>query len=335
MNIGNIELSAPLALAPMAGITDLPFRLICRRLGCGMTVSEMVSAKGLLYKNVKTTEMLRIDDGERPTAIQLFGSVPAELAEAARMVEASGADMIDFNMGCPVPKIVNNGEGSALMKNPQLAHDILAAMVKAVKIPVTVKFRAGWDDANRNAVEIARAVEAAGVSAVAVHGRTRQQFYEGKADWSIIADVKRAVKVPVFGNGDIFTVADGLRMLEQTGCDGLMIGRGADGNPWLFTALAAALRGEPLPQPPSLKERLAQAAEHLEMLIAYKNEVVAVKEMRRHISAYLKGMPHAAEFRGRFHKVDTQEQFSELLAEYSECAHHYYETEKHFASGIV
>lgn len=335
MNIGNIELSAPLALAPMAGITDLPFRLICRRLGCGMTVSEMVSAKGLLYKNVKTTEMLRIDDGERPTAIQLFGSVPAELAEAARMVEASGADMIDFNMGCPVPKIVNNGEGSALMKNPQLAHDILAAMVKAVKIPVTVKFRAGWDDNNRNAVEIARAVEAAGVSAVAVHGRTRQQFYEGKADWSIIADVKQAVKVPVFGNGDIFTVADGLRMLEQTGCDGLMIGRGADGNPWLFTALAAALRGEQLPQPPSLKERLAQAAEHLEMLIAYKNEVVAVKEMRRHISAYLKGMPHAAEFRGRFHKVDTQEQFSELLAEYSECAHHYYETEKHFASGIV
>lgn len=335
MNIGNIELSAPLALAPMAGITDLPFRLICRRLGCGMTVSEMVSAKGLLYKNVKTTEMLRIDDGERPTAIQLFGSVPAELAEAARMVETSGADMIDFNMGCPVPKIVNNGEGSALMKNPQLAHDILAAMVKAVKIPVTVKFRAGWDDANRNAVEIARAVEAAGVSAVAVHGRTRQQFYEGKADWSIIADVKQAVKVPVFGNGDIFTVADGLRMLEQTGCDGLMIGRGADGNPWLFTALAAALRGEPLPQQPSLKERLAQAAEHLEMLIAYKNEVVAVKEMRRHISAYLKGMPHAAEFRGRFHKVDTQEQFLELLAEYSECAHHYYETEKHFASGIV
>ena len=335
MNIGNIELSAPLALAPMAGITDLPFRLICRRLGCGMTVSEMVSAKGLLYKNVKTTEMLRIDDGERPTAIQLFGSVPAELAEAARMVEASGADMIDFNMGCPVPKIVNNGEGSALMKNPQLAHDILAAMVKAVKIPVTVKFRAGWDDANRNAVEVARAVEAAGVSAVAVHGRTRQQFYEGKADWSIIADVKQAVKVPVFGNGDIFTVADGLRMLEQTGCDGLMIGRGADGNPWLFTALAAALRGEPLPQPPSLKERLAQAAEHLEMLSAYKNEVVAVKEMRRHISAYLKGMPHAAEFRGRFHKVDTQEQFSELLAEYSECAHRYYETEKHFAFGIV
>lgn len=335
MQIGDIKLAAPLALAPMAGITDLPFRLICRRLGCGMTVSEMVSAKGLLYKNVKTTEMLRIDDGERPTAIQLFGSVPEELAEAARMVEASGADMIDFNMGCPVPKIVNNGEGSALMKQPQLAHDILAAMVKAVKIPVTVKFRAGWDDSNRNAVKIAKAVEAAGVSAVAVHGRTRQQFYEGKADWGIIAEVKQAVKVPVFGNGDIFTVEDGLRMLAETGVDGLMIGRGADGNPWIFRELAAVLRGEKRPAAPSLQERLAQAAEHLDMLIDYKGEHISVKEMRRHISAYLKGLPHAAEFRGRFHKVDTREQFMELLAEYAACAAHYYEAEKHFAQSIV
>ena len=335
MQIGDIKLAAPLALAPMAGITDLPFRLICRRLGCGMTVSEMVSAKGLLYKNVKTTEMLRIDDGERPTAIQLFGSVPEELAEAARMVEASGADMIDFNMGCPVPKIVNNGEGSALMKQPQLAHDILAAMVKAVKIPVTVKFRAGWDDSNRNAVEIAKAVEAAGVSAVAVHGRTRQQFYEGKADWGIIAEVKQAVKVPVFGNGDIFTVEDGLRMLAETGVDGLMIGRGADGNPWIFRELAAVLRGEERPAAPSLQERLAQAAEHLDMLIDYKGEHISVKEMRRHISAYLKGLPHAAEFRWRFHKVDTREQFMELLAEYAACAAHYYEAEKHFAQSIV
>lgn len=331
MQIGKLKLDTPLALAPMAGITDLPFRLICRRLGCGMTVSEMVSAKGLLYKNVKTTEMLRIDAGERPTAIQLFGSVPEELAEAARIVEASGADIIDFNMGCPVPKIVNNGEGSALMKNPKLAHAILAAMVKAVKIPVTVKFRAGWDDNHRNAVEIAKAAEAAGVSAVAVHGRTRQQFYEGKADWQIIADVKRAVSVPVFGNGDIFTVADGLKMREETGCDGLMIGRGADGNPWLFRELAAVLAGKAQPVKPTLEERLAQAAEHLKMLIDYKGEYISVKEMRRHISAYLKGMPHAAEFRGRFHKVDTKEQFLELLAEYKVCAEHYYATEKHFA----
>ena len=335
MQIGKIKLDAPLALAPMAGITDLPFRVICRRLGCGMTVSEMVSAKGLLYKNVKTTEMLRIDEGERPTAIQLFGSVPHELAAAAKMVEASGADMIDFNMGCPVPKIVNNGEGSALMKNPQLAYEVLAAMVDAVQIPVTVKFRAGCDDEHRNAVEIALAAERAGVAAVAVHGRTRQQFYEGKADWSIIRQVKQAVKVPVFGNGDIFTVADGLRMLEETGVDGLMIGRGADGNPWLFQQLKAVLAGEACPANPSLDERLNLAAEHLDMLIAFKGETISVKEMRRHISAYLKGLPHAAEYRGRFHKVDTREQFQELLAEYRQCAQIYYEQEKHFAATIV
>ena len=313
MQIGNIKLESPLALAPMAGITDLPFRLICRRLGCAMTVSEMVSAKGLLYKNVKTTEMLRVDEGERPTAIQLFGSVPQELAQAAKMVEASGADMIDLNMGCPVVKIVNNGEGSALMKNPQLAYDILAAMVDAVQIPVTVKFRAA---------------EQAGVSAVAVHGRTRQQFYEGKADWEIIRQVKEAVKIPVFGNGDVFSVEDGLRMLKETGCDGLMIGRGADGNPWLFNRLKVVLAGEADPGAPDIDTRLTQAAEHLQMLIDYKGEYVSVKEMRRHISAYLKGMPHAAEFRGRFHKVDTQEQFMELLGEYSDCAHEYFANAK-------
>ncbi len=328
MQIGNIKLEAPLVLAPMAGITDLPFRLICRRLGCAMTVSEMVSAKGLLYKNVKTTEMLRIDNGERPTAIQLFGSVPQELAQAAKMVEASGADMIDLNMGCPVAKIVNNGEGSALMKTPQLAYEILAAMVDAVQIPVTVKFRAGWDDEHRNAVEIALAAEKAGVSSMAVHGRTRQQFYEGKADWNIIRQVKDAVNIPVFGNGDIFTVEDGLRMLKETGCDGLMIGRGADGNPWLFNRLKAVMSGQEDPGAPELDVRLAQAAEHLQMLIDYKGEYVSVKEMRRHISAYLKGLPHAAEFRGRFHKVDTQEQFMALLGEYADCAHEYYEHAK-------
>lgn len=328
MQIGNIKLEAPLVLAPMAGITDLPFRLICRRLGCAMTVSEMVSAKGLLYKNVKTTEMLRIDNGERPTAIQLFGSVPQELAQAAKMVEASGADMIDLNMGCPVAKIVNNGEGSALMKTPQLAYEILAAMVDAVQIPVTVKFRAGWDDEHRNAVEIALAAEKAGVSSIAVHGRTRQQFYEGKADWNIIHWVKDAVNIPVFGNGDIFTVEDGLRMLKETGCDGLMIGRGADGNPWLFNRLKAVMSGQEDPGAPELDVRLAQAAEHLQMLIDYKGEYVSVKEMRRHISAYLKGLPHAAEFRGRFHKVDTQEQFMALLGEYADCAHEYYEHAK-------
>lgn len=330
MQIGNIKLETPVALAPMAGITDLPFRLICKRLGCGFTVSEMVSAKGLLYKNVKTTEMLKIDADERPTAIQLFGSVPEELAEAARMVEASGADAIDLNMGCPVPKIVNNGEGSALMNNPKLAHDILAAMVKAVKIPVTVKFRAGWDEEHRNAVEIARAAESAGVAAVTVHGRTRKQFYEGKADWQIIADVKKAVSIPVFGNGDVFSAADGLRMLEQTGCDGIAVGRGADGNPWIFSQLKQALSGDGEIKEVGLDEKLDLAAEHLRMLIDFKGEYISVKEMRRHISAYLKGMPHAAEFRSRFHKMDTYEQFIELLEEYRCCAADYYAEAKHF-----
>lgn len=331
MKIGNITLEAPLALAPMAGVTDLPFRLICRELGAGLTVSEMVSAKGLLYKNVKTTEMLQIAPGERPTAIQLFGSVPEELAEAARKVEASGADIIDFNMGCPVTKIVNNHEGSALMKNPLLAHDILAAMVKAVKIPVTVKFRAGWDAEHKNAVEIAKAMEEAGVAAVAVHGRTREQFYEGKADWNIIRQVKEAVKIPVFGNGDIFSAADGLRMLEQTGCDGLMVGRGADGNPWLFRQLKAALAGEEYaPEGPSLEERMALLKRHLEMLIDFKGEYIAVKEMRRHASSYLKGMPHATDFRGRFHKLDTREQMLELMEEYHQCAAEYYVQERAF-----
>lgn len=316
MKLGNIELSTPVALAPMAGITDLPFRVICREFGCGMTVSEMVSAKGLLYKNVKTFDMLEIDKAERPTAIQLFGSVPAELSEAARIVESDGADMIDLNMGCPVPKVVNNGEGSALMKNPQLAYDILSVMVKAVNIPVTVKFRAGWNKESINAVEIAKVAEAAGVAAVAVHGRTREQFYEGKADWSVIKAVKDAVNIPVFGNGDICSVEDGLRMLDETGCDGLMVGRGADGNPWLFTELEKALRGEDYKVEVSIDERLDLTKRHLKMLIDFKCEGIAVKEMRRHVGAYLKGMPKAAEYRRRFHQMNTFSEFEELLEEY-------------------
>lgn len=327
MKIGSIELRTPLALAPMAGVTDLPFRLICARYGCGLTVSEMVSAKGLLYKNVKTTEMLRIDEGERPTAIQLFGSVPQELAVAAKQVEASGADIIDFNMGCPVPKIVNNGDGSALMRRPELAYEVLAAMVDAVKIPVTVKFRAGWDENSINAVEIAQLMEKAGVAAVAVHGRTRKQFYEGKANWDIIREVKQAVNIPVFGNGDIHTVEDGLRMLKETGCDGLMIGRGADGNPWLFQRLAAVLEGKPLPAEPTLEQRLEQVREHLHMLVDFKGEVIAVKEMRRHVCTYLKGMPKAAEYRSRFHQMDTEAQFLSLLDEYHRAAESYYQSE--------
>ena len=317
MNIGKITLDTPVALAPMAGISDLPYRVICRSFGCGLTVSEMVSAKGLLYKNEKTFAMLQIDPHERPTAIQLFGSVPEELAEAAKIVEDSGADVIDFNMGCPVPKVVNNGEGSALMKTQELAGRILEAMVKAVSVPVTVKFRAGWDEEHRNAVEIAKIAEASGVAAVAVHGRTRNQFYMGKADWNIIREVKEAIHIPVFGNGDIFSVEDGLRMLKETHCDGLMLARGAYGNPWLFAQLRAALEGKEIPDVKA-EEKLCLILRHARALIAFKGERTAVREMRSHASAYVKGMPKAAEFRERIHKAETLCELEEIVKRYGD-----------------
>lgn len=318
MQIGKLKIDVPLALAPMAGITDLPYRVICRELGCGITFSEMVSAKGLLYKNIKTFSMLQIEPRERPTAIQLFGSNPDELAKAAKIIEQTGADVIDFNMGCPVHKIVANGEGSALMKTPQLAYEILAAMVDAVSIPVTVKFRAGWDESNLNAPEIAMLAEKAGVSALAVHGRTREQFYSGKANWDIIKEVKQTVKIPVFGNGDISNAAEGLKMLAETGCDGIMIGRGADCNPWIFAELKAALLGNPLPMSVGVITRFNMIERHLQALIDFKGETIALKEMRRHVNMYLKGLPKAAAFRAKFNHMENQKDFSRLLFEYQQ-----------------
>ncbi len=314
----NIKLEVPVVLAPMAGITDLPYRILCKEAGCGFTVSEMVSAKGLLYKNQKTFGMLAIDPLERPTAIQLFGRVPSELAAAAKIVEASGADVIDFNMGCPVQKVAGNGEGSALMKEPELAYEILARMVEAVDIPVTVKFRSGWSLNSLNAPEIARQAERAGVAMVAVHGRTREQFYAGTADWQVIKAVKDSVTIPVIGNGDIFTVDDASRMLEETGCDGVMVGRGAHGNPWIFTQLRALFMGEEIPEMPGYVERFAMIDRHLQMLIEFKGPVVALKEMRQHVNAYVKGLPHAAGYRCRFNQMNTYEDFHNLLNEYGE-----------------
>ncbi|MCQ2363202.1 MAG: tRNA dihydrouridine synthase DusB [Acidaminococcaceae bacterium] len=316
MRLGNIELSVPVFLAPMAGITDMPFRVLCRRMGCGMTVSEMVSSQGIKYRNEKTMKMLQLDVGEHPTAIQLFGNNPVDLAAASKVVEEIGADGVDFNMGCPVQKIVANGEGSALMKTPLLAYDILSAMVKAVQIPVTVKMRIGWDEDHLNGVECAKAAEAAGVSAIAVHGRTRVQFYEGRADWGRIGEIKAAVRIPVIGNGDIFSLADAQKMLAETGVDGITVGRGADGNPWIFRELAAYYRGEDIPRSPSYDERLDLALEHLNMLVDYKGEATAVKEFRRHIGCYIKGFPGAAAQRARFYPITTRANFVEEVERY-------------------
>ena len=313
LTIGNVSLDNNLILAPMAGVTDLPFRLLCKEQGCGLMCTEMVSAKAIYYKNKNTGPLLEVREEERPIAVQLFGSDPVIMSEMATQIEAGPDDIIDINMGCPVPKVVNNGEGSALMKNPKLVEEILTAMVKAVKKPVTVKFRRGFDETCINAVEIAKIAENCGVAAVAVHGRTREQYYSGKADWEIIRQVKEAVKIPVIGNGDIFTPQDAGRMLEETGCDGLMIARGAKGNPWIFREINHYLdTGELLPRPgrEEIREMLLR---HGELQVKYKGEYMGIREMRKHVAWYTVGLPHSSALRNEVNQVETYEDFKRLI----------------------
>lgn len=313
LTIGSLQLENNVILAPMAGVTDQPFRILCREQGCGMVVTEMVSAKAILYKNKNTRELLQISPKEMPASVQLFGSDPEIMARIAAQLEEGPYAAIDVNMGCPVPKIVNNHEGSALMKDMELASRILTSMVRAVKKPVTVKFRKGFNDSLVNAVEFAKMAESCGVAAVAVHGRTREQYYSGKADWDIIRQVKEAVSIPVIGNGDIFTPEDAERMLEETGCDGIMVGRGAKGNPWLFRQICHYLdTGERL-EPPSGSEIREMILRHSRMLTEYKGELAAMREMRGHMAWYTKGMPHSAALRSEINQVETLEGLAELL----------------------
>ena len=301
----------------MAGVTDLPFRLLCREQGCGMAVTEMVSAKAILHHNKNTNELLAVDSQEGPVTVQLFGSDPEIMAEIAVRLEEGPYACIDVNMGCPVPKIVNNGEGSSLMRNPKLAEKILSAMVRAVKKPVTVKFRKGFNEDCVNAVEFAKMAESCGVSMVAVHGRTREQYYSGKADWNIIRQVKAAVKIPVIGNGDIFTPEDAGRMIEETGCDGVMVARGAKGNPWIFKRINHYLEtGEVMPNP-GMEEIRDMILRHGKMLTEYKGELTAMREMRGHVAWYTKGMPGSAALRNAINQVETFEGLAALIEERS------------------
>lgn len=317
MQIGKLALANPVILAPMAGVTDLPFRLLAKEMGCGLVYSEMVSDKGLIYDNVHTKKLLAIDERERPVALQIFGSEPESMGRAAKIVAAAGADIIDINMGCPTPKIVKNGEGSALMKNPELAYRIIASVVEfAGDIPVTVKFRKGWDDKSVNAVEIALLAEKAGAAAVSVHGRTREQFYSGQADWNIIREVKQAVKIPVTGNGDIRTPQDAKRMLTETGCDGIMIGRGAQGNPWIFRQVVHYLATGELLSLPTLSERIDMLLRHLDMLVDHKGEYIGIREMRSHAAWYTKGLPKSAELRLKFNQASSKEDFIRIMETY-------------------
>ena len=316
MKLGAFTFDDPIFLAPMAGVTDTAYRVIAHGMGCPLAFAEMVSSQGIHYRNEHTMNMLRTEPDERPIAMQIFAKSAAMAAEAAAYIEALGtADILDFNMGCPAPKVVKNGEGSALMRDPKRAEEILTAIRRATRLPFTVKMRLGWDDASRNAVEIARMAEAVGVDAVAVHGRTREQFYSGNADYAAIAAVKRAVGIPVIVSGDVRCPVDLKRALEVTGADAVMIGRGAQGNPWIFPQLIHWLHtGEELP-PPTLAERAAVILRHLDLLVGYKGEYIGIREMRKHAAWYTRGLKGSAELRERFNRAVSRTEFAEILHE--------------------
>ncbi|MBE5941687.1 MAG: tRNA dihydrouridine synthase DusB [Lachnospiraceae bacterium] len=312
-----------LILAPMAGVTDLPFRLLCKEQGCDVLYTEMVSAKAILYKNRNTEPLMNYEKIEHPIGLQLFGSEPQIMADIASKVQERGYDFIDINMGCPVPKIVNNNEGSALMKQPKLVGEIVSAMVKATQVPITVKIRKGFDEEHVNAVEIAKIAEANGASAIAVHGRLRSEYYSGHADWDIIRQVKEAVSIPVVGNGDLNTPQDVLRMQEETGCDAFMIGRGAKGNPFIFSQMKTYFEKGYIPEKPSLQEMVEVMLRHARMMIDYKGEFTGIHEMRKHVAWYTTGYPNSSKLRDDVNRVEDYDELYRLLMEWKEGTTHY------------
>ena len=315
LKIGNVELENRYILGPMAGVTDLPFRLLCKEQGAGLLGMEMVSAKAILYKNKNTESLMEIHPEEQPVSLQLFGSDPKIMSEMAKQIEERPFAILDINMGCPVPKVVRNGEGSALMKNPSLVYDIVSSIVKAIEKPVTAKIRKGFDDDHVNAVEVAKAIEEAGASAVAVHGRTREQYYSGQADWDIIRQVKEAVSIPVIGNGDVTTPQKADELIRQTGCDGVMIARGAQGNPWIFSEMVQWEKTGVLPDRPSTEEIRHMILRHAQLQIKYRGEFAGMREMRKHVAWYTKGVQGAADLRRRVNETETLDELMSLLEE--------------------
>lgn len=307
LKIGGLQLDTPFVLAPLAGITDKAMRSLCAKQGASLVYTEMVSGKGLWYGDRKSHKLLEIGEDEGLVAYQLFGSDPEVMAHAAKSLKDEKNPLLDLNVGCPVPKVVKNGEGSALLKKLDILYDVVNAMVKNAGKPVTAKIRMGFERGTNTAVETAKTLEAAGVAAVTVHGRTREQYYEGKADWQVIADVKNAVSIPVIGNGDVMTGQDAIDMMDQTGCDGVMVARGAMGNPWIFRDAAALWRGEELPEAPTDEERIKMLIKHLELVIEDKGERIAVREIRKHVGWYIKGMHGAAAFRRQVNQIDDAE----------------------------